>query len=330
MIVLIGYDGSKSSEAAIDDLVHAGLPDDTNAHVITVAESWSLRAQPLDGSVQLEASPTGELTAADQARGEPARSEAKMLVHFAESRIRKLFPTWQITSGAAYGSPAGEILRKAEELFADLIVVGSYGHSTLSRFILGSMSQKVLAEAKSSVRVARGRIDVDSSPVRMIIGFDGSRGAMSAIESVAKRRWTDGQVRLVAVTESGLPAAITRFVPPVATIAQDLCSSDRLWLEKLGHQALEKLRDAGLEAELSILPGNPREVLVEQAERWGADCIFVGANRFGSKLERFVLGSTSAAVAARAGCSVEVVRDRHETETRQEIDDVVNNWRSLK
>jgi nucleotide-binding universal stress UspA family protein len=330
VIVLIGYDGSKSSEAAIDDLVHAGLPEDTQAQVIAVAESWALPVQPPDGSVQLDTSYRGELAAEDQLRSEQARSEAKMLVRFAEGRVRKLFPTWRITSCAAYGSPAGEILRKAEEMLADLIVVGSYGHSTLSRFILGSTSQKVLAEAKCSVRVARGRIDVDSAPVRMIIGFDGSRGAMSAIEKVAKRRWTGGQVRLVAVTESSLPTAITRFVPPVATIAQDLHSTDRLWLEKLGQRALERLRGAGLEAELSIFSGNPREVLTEQAERWGADCIFVGANRFGSKLERLVLGSTSAAVAARAGCSVEVVRDRYETDTRQEMDDVVNNWRSLK
>jgi nucleotide-binding universal stress UspA family protein len=54
--------------------------------------------------------------------------------------------------------------------------------------------------------------------------------------------------------------------------------------------------------------GNPKEVLIEIAERWKADAIFVGANRYGGRIERFLLGSVSAAVAARAHCSVEVVR----------------------
>jgi len=35
---------------------------------------------------------------------------------------------------------------------------------------------------------------------------------------------------------------------------------------------------------------------------------FVGSAGFSNRLERFVLGSVSAAVAARAHCSVEVVR----------------------
>jgi nucleotide-binding universal stress UspA family protein len=52
---------------------------------------------------------------------------------------------------------------------------------------------------------------------------------------------------------------------------------------------------------------DPRRALVEDAEQWGADAIFVGARGIGL-LERFLLGSVSAAVAARAGCSVEIVR----------------------
>ncbi|WP_225931558.1 universal stress protein [Leptolyngbya sp. 7M] len=51
--------------------------------------------------------------------------------------------------------------------------------------------------------------------------------------------------------------------------------------------------------------------LVEHAETWNADSIFVGANAFAGRLERFIVGSTSAAVAARAHCSVEVVRSQH-------------------
>ena len=49
--------------------------------------------------------------------------------------------------------------------------------------------------------------------------------------------------------------------------------------------------------------GDPKKELPEAAEEWGADCIFVGSAGFSNRLERFVLGSISAAVAARAHCS---------------------------
>ncbi|MBK9709453.1 MAG: universal stress protein [Acidobacteria bacterium] len=56
-----------------------------------------------------------------------------------------------------------------------------------------------------------------------------------------------------------------------------------------------------------ILEGDPKSVLLDEAEKWGADCIFVGAAGM-SAIDRLLLGSISAAVATRAECSVEVVR----------------------
>jgi nucleotide-binding universal stress UspA family protein len=71
--------------------------------------------------------------------------------------------------------------------------------------------------------------------------------------------------------------------------------------------AAEELRDAGLAATPLVMQGDPKRVLLDLADHWRADSIFVGA-RGHSRLERFLLGSVSAAVAARARCSVEVVR----------------------
>ena len=51
----------------------------------------------------------------------------------------------------------------------------------------------------------------------------------------------------------------------------------------------------------------PKALLCSEAEDLMADCIFVGARGMG-RLERFLIGSVSSGVAARAHCSVEVVR----------------------
>ena len=52
-------------------------------------------------------------------------------------------------------------------------------------------------------------------------------------------------------------------------------------------------------------------MLIAEAESWGADRIFVGARGMGG-IDRFLLGSVSSAVAARAHCSVEVTRKPEE------------------
>jgi nucleotide-binding universal stress UspA family protein len=63
--------------------------------------------------------------------------------------------------------------------------------------------------------------------------------------------------------------------------------------------------------------GDPKQMLIKHAEDFGADCIFTGATGFSSRLERMILGSVSAAVAARAQCSVEVVREREAVTGRE-------------
>jgi nucleotide-binding universal stress UspA family protein len=69
----------------------------------------------------------------------------------------------------------------------------------------------------------------------------------------------------------------------------------------------EELREVGLSATIVVRVGDPKRVLLEEAEEWGADCDFPGA-RGHSRIDKILIGSVSAAVAARAHCSVEVVR----------------------
>ena len=59
----------------------------------------------------------------------------------------------KISSVIKEGSPAKIILEVAEEEGADLIVIGSSGKSGFDRFILGSVSDKVVNAAKCPVLV---------------------------------------------------------------------------------------------------------------------------------------------------------------------------------
>jgi nucleotide-binding universal stress UspA family protein len=55
--------------------------------------------------------------------------------------------------------------------------------------------------------------------------------------------------------------------------------------------------------------GRAKDVILDEAETWGADLIVVGSHGYHG-LRRFLLGSVSQAVAAHAPCSVEIVRRR--------------------
>ena len=57
-----------------------------------------------------------------------------------------------------------------------------------------------------------------------------------------------------------------------------------------------------------MIEGPPKLVILEEAEKFGADLIVVGSHGYGF-VERFLLGSVSQAVAVHAKCSVEIVRN---------------------
>ena len=310
MKILVAYDGSQCSESALDDLARAGLHASGEAMVVTVAEVW-LPPPETDGArdetnteVFIE-----DVVRKHRAKGERWLAAAEVMANHARARVKNMLPGWNVIAKATYGSPAWEVLAAAKEFEADLVIVGSHGHSAIGRTILGSVSQKILTEAECSVRVARGRIEVDPAPARLVIGFDGSAGANAAVEAVANRNWPPNtEAHLIAATDPVVPTAIGRFIPPVAEWAEEELKAEYEWIADLAKTAARKLSKCGIKVTTRIIEGKPNHVLARESEDWHADCIFVGANAFGSRLERFLLGSTSAAVAARAHCSVEVIR----------------------
>lgn len=311
--ILIGYDGSDCAEAAFDDLQKAGLPEVAQAVVMSVTEVW-LPAPP-PSSYEIVAQAGNIHIPADIPRvyykDSPAAHETKTLAERGAARLRAIRPGWKVTVETSLGSPGKELIRKADDWQPDLIVVGSHGRSMLERLVLGSVSQTVLTYARNSVRVARGRIDEPNTPVRLVIGVDGSPASAAAVREVASRRWPAlSEVRVIAVNDPLTPTIVGSLIPPVGKMVDECNQADLCWLKKILLNCSEELAPSGLKVSTETKGGDPKHELVKAAEAWGADCIFVGAVGFANPLERLALGSVSASVAARAHCSVEVVRPK--------------------
>lgn len=73
-------------------------------------------------------------------------------------------------------------------------------------------------------------------------------------------------------------------------------------------EAADTLKAAGFkQPSHAVEEGNPKVVIVDEANKWRADLIVLGSH--GRKgLDRFLLGSVSEAVSRHATCSVEIVR----------------------
>jgi nucleotide-binding universal stress UspA family protein len=279
--------------------------------VMSVAEFWLPPPPPSSFEILEEAREVevpADLKRVYSRSSKPAQ-EALEQADKARQRLQINFPRWDVRAASACGTPAWELISKADEWKPDLIVVGSHGRSGLARLMLGSVSQRILAEARCSVRVARGRVDEPGLPVRILIGIDGSAASKSAVSEVASRVWSRGtEVRLLVAEDPLTPTFIGKLIPPLAEVVDESNREDRRWIEEELAQCMELLPTDRLQVSKEIRVGEPKRVLIEVAEEWGADSIFLGAIGFSNRLERFVLGSVSAAVAARAHCSVEAVR----------------------
>jgi nucleotide-binding universal stress UspA family protein len=311
MKILIGYDGSECADAALDDLTHAGLPTIGEAHIMSVAEKWLPPPPPSAYEIIEEArhaNSPAELQR-DFAKSCAAAKEALTLAERARDRVQNHFRNWNVSAGSSCGSVAWELVAKADEWKPDLIVVGSHGRTALGRFVLGSVSQRVLTEARCSVRIARGRVEEPNSPVRIIVGTDGSPASDEALRVVAARKWpAQSEVKVILVDDPLAPEFLGKLIPPLEKVLEEDRQEERAWVEEISKRSVEILRAAAIKVTCLVRKGDPKRELPKAAEEWGADCIFVGSAGFSNRIERFVLGSTSAAVAARAHCSVEVVR----------------------
>lgn len=312
MKVLIGYDGSESAHAAIHDLLRAGLPRDVETLVVSVADVFPPLPHSSYEPNEKSASMQRDSPIVRKARALAAEAMAQAWTVAAEGsqQVQAEFPGWRVSHEACPDSPHWALISKADSWKPDLVVVGSQGRSVVGRFFLGSVAQNVLAHVSCSVRIGRGArlaSPATGAPVRIIIGVDGSAYAAASVSAVAGRMWPAGsEVKIIAAVDLPFWTEVLLGSGLTDRMAQDE-DNDLSVARPAVEAAVEALRIKNLSATTIVVEGDPKRVLVEEAERWGADCIFLGAKGH-SRLERFLLGSVSAAVAARAHCSVEVVR----------------------
>ena len=300
--VFIPYDGSESSDMALDNLRRAGLPQELEA-LVAVTQVW-LPLSPYEITHAVSARRMKLLTSGISSFVPALREyeEQRVLSLEAERRISSIFPSGTVKSEVMQEmAVASEILRKVKAWGAELIILGAKTSPSPQITDYAGPALRVARDAPCSIRIARSSARNGDGPVQVLIGMGESESTDQVVQAVAERFWPVGsKASLVAVRKNG----------PRDPGGQ---SETGLALET---QA-DRLRAAGLEVSIGIKYGPPEDVLLQEARDLSADCIFIESHGLGCRQrdgsDRRGLGKAVEAILLGAHCSVEIVRSKNLT-----------------
>lgn len=149
--------------------------------------------------------------------------------------------------------------------------------------------------------------------MKVLVPVDGSAQSDRAIDDVAGRPWPPG----TAVEVLTVVHARTPLLPDpafmMAAIHVERTEESREHAPDLVNSAAGRIRDRAPQAQVTtrILEGPPTDVILKEADEWGADLIVLGSHGR-SGLRKVVLGSVASGVAADAPCAVEIIKAARE------------------
>ncbi|TDB94011.1 universal stress protein [Actinomadura sp. 7K534] len=280
--VVVGYDGSPASEAAVRwaaaEARLRGVP-------LTVAHAWDLY-----GAASPMAVPIGDLVAA-----------AEKVVAEGADHARE--ETGEVRAVIGRGGATSVLMEAAGG--AELIVVGTRGRGGFAGLVLGSTAVELASHASVPVVVVRERHAEGRPDGPVVVGVDGSAASLEAIALA----FTEADLRgaeLVAV--AAWPAEVEIGPAPLL----DTGSLREFAAERLD-RLVAPLRDKypGVRVRTEVVTGRPREVLLDAAA--DARLVVVGSRGRGG-FRGLLLGSVSHALLHHADAPVAVAHAPRDAE----------------
>ena len=281
--ILVPLDGSQLSQRALEPAIAMSLAQ-------AGAELLLVRTPVVD---------TLSLAVSEHKHAE-ARHDA--LIYLETIRKSNEQPDLHIQTRLVEGDVAGAIVDTALSEQVDLIIMSTHGYSGLTRWVLGSVTEKVLRSAPCPVLAVRAA----RHPQKVLITLDGSPLSERAIEPG------------LAVAQS-LNAAVTllRVVPRVS-IDGKLDEHERGLSRRMQEDLIEEAKDylrgrseaaarSGVIIKSEVRIGSPADIILEHIETYGTDLI-VMATHGRTGLKRWVYGSVTAKVLRSVNCSMLVIR----------------------
>ena len=296
--ILVGTDFSAESEVALEHAVriarHVGA-EVLLAHAGTVIDTADAALSP-ESAALLEY----ERIVAEHA--------AENRTHLAELVARVRDSGVEAAEQIVDGFPDTGISEAADELDADLVVIGTHGRTGLKRILLGSVAERVVRLCRRHVMVARPVEDGQRAGYgRILVPTDFSPRAELALEIALELVAVDGEIEVLHAWS--LPALTGSLVP--SRVSESALEPVRASLDAGAREKVEALiaRHTHPSAKIGIMIVNDSAAHAIDRAAAGHDLVVMGGHgRRG--LRRLILGSVAEATVRHAPCSVLVVHER--------------------
>ena len=307
MKVLLATDQSRHSRAAAKFLQNITLPVDSKLFVLyvnTVGQSPKLRKPGKRDQVAKSMS-----NLADEVRKKALQHLNSLEKSFQNSKLN-------IHSFILDGIPGEQVLKAIKMHKIDLAVLGSRGHSKISRLLLGSVSEWIVNEASCSVLIGRplSHKPKSSGGLNILVATDGSADAQAAVQFLTNLKFPPSStVTLLHVVKKHVVETGALFTTNRMSEAE-FCDVVEKSLKAKGRKGTALLRDtqkqfkgSGLKIVEELAFGNEADEILKAVKRVRADLVVVGS-RGVTGLRRILLGSVSHNIALHAQCSVLIAR----------------------
>ena len=203
------------------------------------------------------------------------------------------------------GSPGAEVGRIAAEDAADLIVMGSHGHTGFKNLLFGSVTQAVMASCNTPLLVLRSDAVPKKDSLKLGIALDGSKYGLAAVRFVVKHRALFGAapaLTLIHVVPDLLNLVVPGFfadAPVPGFKPEQVAEMQRAAFERAMAPARKLLQGTALQVTEAQLSGNnPGDAIAAYATKNKLDILAIGSHGEGT-LRSTVLGSVATRVAAK-------------------------------
>lgn len=198
------------------------------------------------------------------------------------------------------GKPAETILAVADEIHADMIVMGARGVGQLQEHVIGSVSHRVMTHASCPVFVVKTPI---RHLQRMLIPIADEEDGQGVVDFLSKNPFRERpEVTVVHVVPFSEP------IWPVGAMIPEGFRKDMMsYGKKITNGVVEKLGPLGYTARGLAVMGSPASAIAQEASASECDLILMRSHARPG-ISRFLLGSVSHGVVHHTGCSVLILR----------------------
>jgi len=297
--IILALDGSGYSEMNVKMLKALRLPSTTEVIVMTVVPEITFL-----GGITLDSM---------MAKGSNRDKTRKEQENKASTMLREPVGTLRenglkVETQVCWGKPEEQIIKKASDIKADLVVIGAKGITNSPRFPLGSVAHKVMKYAPCSVMLVK---EGPRNLRRVFFATDGSKHSDKVTRFLLELPLPkQSQVTIATVLESHLAALMKMPTLDLETnrqILAELQATEENVARDLMNKTRKDFEEKGYKSSLWVLRGGPAESIISAANELNPELIALGAKGL-TGIEAFLLGSVAQRVARFSRYSVLIVR----------------------